>query len=89
MGGSLDKINDIEKVEKIEKTEQSQMKALIAIREVYEDRIKDIKTSYSEHLHSLKRDKKILVIGVCVLGAFLLGMLLIDLFVGSVGWVRY
>ena len=89
MGGSLDRVNDIEKVEKIEKGEDSQMKALIAIKEVYEERIKDIKTSFAEHLHSLKKDKKILTIAVCILGAFLIGVLLLDILVGTIGWVRY
>ena len=89
MGGSLDKINDIEKAEQIEKSEESQMKALIAVKEIYEERIKEIKDSSSEHLHSLKRDKKILTVAVCVLGAVLMGILLLDVFIGTIGWIRY
>lgn len=89
MGGSLDKINAIEKVEKAEISEDSQIKALKALKEVYEERIKDIKQSSAEHIQSLKRDKKILVIAVCVLSVLLIGWLLFDLFVGSVGWLRY
>lgn len=89
MGGSLDKINAIEKVDKIEKNEDSQMKALIAVKEVYEERIKDIQASSAEHLRSLKRDKKVLTVSLYILGAFLIGVLLVDLFVGSIGWVRY
>lgn len=89
MGGSLDKVHDIEKVDKIEKTEDSQMKALIAVKEVYEERIKDIKESSTEHLKSLKKDKQILIVTVCILSLFLIGALLLDLLVGTIGWVRY
>jgi predicted transcriptional regulator len=89
MGGSLDKINDIEKSEKIEKSEESQMKALIAVKEIYEERIKELKDSSSEHLHSLKRDKKILTVAVCVLSVVLMSILLLDVFIGTIGWIRY
>ena len=89
MGGSLDKINAIEKVEKVEITEDSQIKALKALKEVYEERIKEIKQSSAEHIQSLKRDKRILVIVTCVLSALLIGVLLFDLLVGSVGFLRY
>lgn len=89
MGGSLDKINEIEKTQKIEKTDESQMQSLIAIKEVYEERIKDVKESSAEHIRSLKRDKKILSIAVCVLTVILVGVLLCDIFIGSIGWVRY
>lgn len=89
MGGSLDQINDIEKLGKIEKGEDSQTKALVALKEVYEERIKDIKESAAEHVRSLKRDKKILTVFACVLVAILIAMLLADLLAGSVGWIRY
>ena len=89
MGGSLAKIDDIDKTASIEKTDESQMKALIALKEVYEARIKDVKESSVEHIQSLKRDKKILTIAVCGLGVFLVGVLLLDLFIGSIGWIRY
>ena len=89
MGGSLDKINAIEKVENVEITEDSQIKALKALKEVYEERIKDIKQSSLEHIQSLKRDKKILIIEVCVLSVLLIGGLLVDLLVGSVGWFGF
>ncbi|MBO5938196.1 MAG: helix-turn-helix transcriptional regulator [Clostridia bacterium] len=98
MGGSLDKINEIEKNEssekndktdKLEVTEESQMKALIAVKEVYEARIKDLKESSAEHLNSIKRDKKILTVAVALLATFLIGVLTVDLFVGSIGWFRY
>ena len=89
MGGSLDKINAIEKVENVEISEDSQIKALIALKEVYEARIDDLKESFSEHLKSLKRDKKILIIAVIILSVCLIGTLVVDLFVGSIGWFRY
>lgn len=83
MGGSLDEITQIEK------GEDPEMNAIIAIKELYEARISDIKSSASEHTESLKKDKRYLAMAVCVLGIFLLSALLVDLFVGSVGWVRY
>ena len=83
MGGSLDKINDREKGEDVE------MNAIMAIKEVYEERIKEIKSSSTEHLESLKRDKRILAIAVCVLGFLWVATLVVDLFVGAMGWVRY
>ena len=89
MGGSLDKINAIEKVENVEITEDSQIKALKALKEVYEERIKDIKQSSVEHIQSLKRDKKILIIAICILSVLLIGALLFDLFAGSIGWFRF
>lgn len=89
MGGSLDKINAIEKVDKMEITEDSQMKALIAVKEIYEERIKDIKTSSADQIQSLKKDKRALIVIVCVLSALLVVALALDLFVGSAGWLRY
>ena len=89
MGGSLEKINAIEKVENVEISEDSQIKALKALKEVYEERIKDIKQSSAEHIQSLKRDKRILIIAVCILSVLLIGAFLCDLFIGSVGWLRF
>ena len=89
MGGSLDKINAIEMVEKTEISEDSKLKALSALKEVYEARITEIKESTSEHIKSLKRDKKILTIIVLILAAFSISFLLLDLFLGSIGWVKY
>ena len=89
MGGSLDKINAIEKVEKVEITEDEQMKALIALKDVYEERIKDIKASSEDNKKTLKKDKKILTIAVFILSVFLIGAIVVDLFIGSFGWLRY
>ena len=89
MGGSLGKINDIDKKENIDKNEDSHINALIAVKEVYEERIKDIRDSSAEQVRSLKRDKRILTVSVCVLGAILIGVLLFDLFLGNHGWITY
>ena len=89
MGGSLDKIKAIEKIDKAEISEDSQIKALIALKEVYESRIRDLKESSSEYLKSLKRDKKVLTILVLILSVLLVGVLVLDLMVGTIGWVRY
>ena len=89
MGGSLDKINAIEKVEQVEITEDAQMKALIALKEVYDERIKDLKSSSEEQIQMLKKDKRILIITVALLSVSLLCTLLLDLFLGSIGWFRF
>lgn len=89
MGGSLDKINAIEKIEKVEISEDSQMKALVALKEVYEARINDLKASSEEQMRLLKKDRKILMILLGVLGVLLIGTLLLDLFIGSIGWLRF
>ncbi len=89
MGGSLDKINAIKEIDQVEVSEDSQMKALVAVKEVYEERIKDIKASSEEHLNSLKKDKKIMMIIICVLSVFLICALLLDLFIDTIGWVRF
>lgn len=83
MGGSLDALT------KSDKGEEPEMNAIIAIKEVYEARIADIKAASAEHTESLKNDKRFLAIALCILGAFLMSALLVDLFIGSIGWVRY
>ncbi len=89
MGGSLEKVNAIEKVDQVEISEDSQIKALKALKEVYEERIQDIKQSSAERIQSLERDKKTLMIAVCTISVLLIGALLCDLLVGSVGWLRF
>ena len=83
MGGSLDELI------KGNKEEVADMNAIIAIKEVYEARIKDIKESAAVHTESLKRDKRFLAIAACVLGGALVLFLLVDLLMGNVGWIRY
>ncbi len=89
MGGSLDKINAIEKIEKAEIPEDSQIKALVALKEVYEARINDLKAFSDEQIKMLKNDRKTLIIVVIVLGVGLIFALLLDLFIGSIGWFRH
>lgn len=89
MEGSLEKINAIEKVDKVEITEDSQIEALKALKDVYEERINDLKQSSADYIQSLKRDKKILIIEVCVLSSVLITTLLCDLLVGTIGWLRF
>ena len=89
MGGSLDKIGAIGKIESIDVSEDSQIMALQALKDVYEERINDVKLSSAEQISSLKRDKKLLILAVVSLGILLLMMLLVDLLVGSAGWLQY
>ena len=79
MGGSLN-----EAVEK--KTEKDiEMNALLVLKATYEERIKDIK----EHISSLRKDKRILAIVTACLIAFVIALLIIDISIGTRGWVRY
>ena len=89
MGGSLDKINAIERIEKTEIPEDSQIKALVALKEVYEARIHDLKAASEEHMQLLKNDRKILIILTVILVTFFIAALLFDLFIGSAGWLRF
>ena len=79
MGGSMDNILSEEKEEEIE------VNAIAALKEVYESRIADIK----EHIQSLKRDKRFLAIAAGVLMAFVVFLLVLDLSIGSRGWIQY
>lgn len=83
MGGSLDEMIGRGKKEKVE------MNAIMTVKEVYEARIADIKASSLEHTNSLRKDKRYLAATVCVLGVFLLVFLLMDLLIGTAGWIRY
>lgn len=83
MGGSMDEMVSGAKKENVE------MNAIMTIKEVYEARIHDIKTSSAELINSLKKDKRYLGFAVCILGIVLLLFLLVDVLVGSVGWIRY
>ena len=83
MGGSMDELVYGEKEEEVE------MNAIMAIKEVYEARITDIKESAAERNHSLQKDKMFLATVCCVLGVILISFLAVDLMVGTVGWIRY
>lgn len=79
MGGSMSDITENKKEEEIG------MNAIMVLKEAYEARINDIK----EHITSLRRDKKILAIVAGALILFVIGLLIIDISVGTIGWVRY
>ena len=83
MGGSMDELVNGKREEEIE------VNAIIALKEVYEARITDIKESWTVHTNSLRRDKFYLAIVSCILGGSLLLFLLVDLLIGSMGWIRY
>ena len=83
MGGSMDEMMGAEKKEDIE------MNAIMAIKEVYEARIADIKASSTEHINSLKKDKRYLFAAFSVLAVFLLLILAADVLIGGSGWIRY
>lgn len=79
MGGSMDEVLE-NKVEK-----DIEMNALLVLKETYEERIKDIK----DHILSLSRDKRILAIVAGALMLIIIGVLILDLSIGTMGWVRY
>lgn len=83
MGGSLDEIIEGKKENEIEKN------AIVAIKEVYEARINDLKESSADIVGSLKRDKKLLATALFVVGLAFIAFLMVDVFIGSVGWFRY
>ena len=76
LGGSLDDVLD-----KTKKGEQLETNTIFSLKEVYEDRIKDLK----EHNISLKKDKTILAITTIVLVAILAGILISDIFIATKG----
>ena len=80
LGGSLDDVLD-----KTKKGEQLETNTIFSLKEVYEDRIKDLK----EHNASLKKDKTILAIVTATLIAILAGILIADILVGTRGWIQY
>ncbi len=83
MGGSMNEIVERNNGEEIE------MNSIIAIKEIYEARINDLKASASELANSLHKDKRYLAAATCVLGAVLIGFLIFDLLMSNVGWIRY
>ena len=80
LGGSLDDVLD-----KTKKGEQLETNTIFSLKEVYEDRIKDLK----EHNASLKKDKTILAIVAAILTIVLAGVLIADIFIASHGWIQY
>ena len=80
LGGSLDDVLD-----KTKKGEQLETNTIFSLKEVYEDRIKDLK----EHNASLKKDKTILAIVTAILTIVLAGVLIADIFIAPHGWIQY
>jgi predicted transcriptional regulator len=72
LGGSLDDVLD-----KTKKGEQLETNTIFSLKEVYEDRIKDLK----EHNASLKKDKTILAVVAAILTIVLAGVLIADFFI--------
>lgn len=83
MGGSLDELAYGEK------KKETEINAIMAMKEVYETRIAEIKESSAERTQSLQKDKKFLAVVCCILGITLILFVLIDLLIGTVGWIRY
>lgn len=80
LGGSLDDILD-----KTKKGEQLETNTIFSLKEVYEDRIKDLK----EYNNQLRKEKRNLVIVTAILIAILAGVLIADIFIGTHGWIRH
>ena len=59
------------------------------VRSAYEKRLAEMQESYEKYIESLKKDKSVLFTIACVLTAFLVLFLIMDLALGSVGWIRY
>ena len=59
------------------------------VRSAYEKRLAEMQESYERYIESLKKDKSVLFAIACVLTAFLVLFLVMDLTLGSVGWIRY
>lgn len=87
LGGSLDAMlaGEIE-IKEPESNDDSDRKT---IKEFYNLRVEEMKRSYGLYIDSLKRDKTILFIIVCILASFLMVFLIVDLSLGSAGWIRY
>lgn len=71
------------------KEDQVRINATLAMKELYENRIVEIKEVSDARLNAAEKDKRFLKTVTCCLGGFLLLILLIDVVFGSVGWIRY
>ena len=79
MGGSLEELADKKGAKQIESN------SVVTIKEMYDDRIKDLK----EHNASLVKDKRTLTVATVILVAVLVLLLVLDVSIGTHGWVRY
>lgn len=80
MGGTLDEYHSDKKT-----GVETDVNVIITMKEMYEARIADLK----EQIQRLQKEKGILWIAACVLAAIIVGVLAVDLSVGSIGWFRY
>lgn len=89
LGGSLDAMlaGDIRSNEANDS--HSEADSENALKDFYNTRVEELKKSYGLYVESLKRDKKLLFVIVCVLLGFLMAFLIVDLSFGSIGWIRY
>ena len=78
----LDQINS-------QKEYDMQMNSTMVLKESYEARISELKESSDKHLDTVVRDKRFFQRTACLLGGFLLVILLVDILLGSVGWIRH
>lgn len=85
MGGRM---SDLDR-ESTGKEDQVRINATLAMKELYENRIVEIKEVSDARLNAAEKDKRFLKTVTCCLGGFLLLILLIDVVFGSVGWIRY
>jgi predicted transcriptional regulator len=79
MGGDMNDVINNNKKKEIE------ISSTISLKESCEMRLQDQR----EYIDSLKRDKTILAVVVGVLVVFIVSLLVLDIVLGSHGWVRY
>lgn len=86
MGGSLDTM--LEGAPEPE-TPPAALSDFSALQESCEKRLEEVRRSAERYVNSLKRDKYVLFIICCILAGLLVMFLILDLTLGSVGWIRY
>ena len=79
MGGNLNDIVDGNRKAKVEEN------SITILREICDKRLED----HKDYMETLKRDKKMLSVAVAVLGGVIALILILDILIGSHGWVRY
>ena len=85
MGGRMSDLDQINS----QKEYDMQMNSTMVLKESYEARISELKESSDKHLDTVVRDKRFFQRTACLLGGFLLVILLVDILIGSVGWIRH
>lgn len=99
MDGSMDeftaqKFNRTQAVEPAEKSVETA--EIVLLRESYEARIAEIKQTYEARIEDLRKQQQthishsVRIWRLCmILITFLVGVIIVDLLFGSVGWIRY